>query len=87
MFIIMVYDVQQKRVNKVLKKSREYLTWIQNSVLEGELSSAKFIEFKSKIKKIIDKENDSVIFYTFREKTYTGREVLGVEKGSEQIIF
>ncbi len=87
MFIIMVYDVHQKRVNKVLKKSREYLTWVQNSVLEGELTPALFQELKNKLSKIIDKEYDSVIFYTFRTKTYSIREVLGIEKGGEQIIF
>ena len=38
MFVIMVYDVGKKRVAKVLKKSRKYLHWVQNSVFEGEIS-------------------------------------------------
>ena len=36
MYIILVYDVSEKRVFKVLKIARKYITWIQNSVLEGE---------------------------------------------------
>ena len=40
MFVIMFYDVGEKRVNKVLKTARKYLTWIQNSVLEGDLTPA-----------------------------------------------
>ena len=38
MFIILVYDVGEKRVAKVLKICRKYLNWVQNSVLEGEIS-------------------------------------------------
>ncbi|HQE50708.1 MAG TPA: CRISPR-associated endonuclease Cas2 [Fervidobacterium sp.] len=30
----MVYDVGEERVAKVFKIGREYLTWIQNSVLD-----------------------------------------------------
>jgi CRISPR-associated endonuclease Cas2 len=41
MFLILVYDVNEKRVNKVLKTCRKYLHWVQNSVLEGEISEAK----------------------------------------------
>ena len=35
MFVIMVYDVNQKRVAKVLKIARKYLNWVQNSVFGG----------------------------------------------------
>ena len=38
MFIILVYDIDVKRVGKVLKKCREYLNWVQNSVFEGEIT-------------------------------------------------
>lgn len=41
MYVIIVYDVGEKRVGKMLKLCRQYLCWIQNSVLEGELSEAK----------------------------------------------
>lgn len=34
MYVVMVYDVGVERVG------RRYLTWVQNSVLEGELSPA-----------------------------------------------
>ena len=81
MYIIMVYDISEKRVAKVLKLARQYLNWVQNSVLEGELSPAKFKIFKEKVLKIINEKEDSVIFYTFRETFYTSRIILGHEKG------
>ena len=54
MYVIVVYDVGEKRVGKMLKLCRQYLCWIQNSVFEGELSEAKLRELKLKIKGIID---------------------------------
>ena len=35
MFVVLVYDVKQERVGKVLKICRKYLTHVQNSVFEG----------------------------------------------------
>ncbi len=87
MFVIMVYDVEEKRVNKVLKTARKYLTWIQNSVLEGEIRKASFERLKLELKEIINKEKDSVIFYKFKAKFYTERETLGTRKGGEEIVI
>jgi len=78
-----VYDVGQKRVGKVLKTSRKYLYWVQNSVLEGEINESSFKQLKIELKKIIDEEYDSVMFYTFRTTKYSARETIGVKKGGE----
>lgn len=83
----MVYDVNVKRVNKVLKLARKYLNWVQNSVLEGEITEAKFFKLKSELQKVINEDEDSVIFYTFRTKLYTSREVIGKEKRSLDFII
>lgn len=87
MFTIMVYDVKVKRVAKVLKIARKYLTWVQNSALEGEISYAKFEKLKMELRKAINKEEDSILFYIFRSKLYTSRESLGIEKGKEEVII
>ena len=87
MFVILVYDVKDTRVAKVLKIAREYLHWVQNSVLEGELSDASYKILKSKITKKIKPEEDSVIFYTFRTQKYTKRELIGVEKGGKKLFL
>ena len=44
MYVILVYDVGEKRVGKMLKLCRRYLNWIQNSVFEGEISEVKLKE-------------------------------------------
>jgi CRISPR-associated protein Cas2 len=58
MFIIVVYDIAERRVTKVLKKSRQYLYWVQNSVFEGEISPAKFKKYKDELGKIINTKED-----------------------------
>lgn len=87
MFVILVYDVNVKRVNKVLKKSRQYLNWVQNSVLEGEISEANYIKLKTELGKIIYEDEDSCLFYTFRTTKYSKRESLGIKKGGEGVII
>ncbi|MCD6539468.1 MAG: CRISPR-associated endonuclease Cas2, partial [Candidatus Omnitrophica bacterium] len=83
----MVYDIEEKRVAKVLKIARKYLTWVQNSVLEGEIRRAAYERLKIELKNTIDKETDSVIFYKFRTRMYTDRETMGIKKGGEDIVL
>ena len=73
----MVYDVNVKRVTKVLKIGRKYLEHIQNSVLEGELSPAQFKSLRNEIKKTIKSEEDCVRFYLLRTTQYLTIDQLG----------
>jgi len=87
MYLIMVYDINEVRVSKVLKVARRYLNWIQNSVLEGEITRAKFLKLKSDLKRVIKENEDSIIFYKLRTTRYLDKEGMGVEKALEgQII-
>ncbi|MEM3191349.1 MAG: CRISPR-associated endonuclease Cas2 [Candidatus Parvarchaeota archaeon] len=81
MYIVLVYDIGEERVNKVLRIGRMYLTWVQNSVLEGEISEADLLMLKSKIDKVIDKSSDSVTIYELRTTKYLQKEFIGIKKG------
>ncbi len=85
MYIIIVYDVNQKRVSKFCKFLRQYLHWIQNSVFEGEVSESQFFFIKEKLKKMI-KEDDSVIIFDIGKK-WLSREILGKEKNPVSSII
>lgn len=87
MFVILVYDVGVKRVGKVLKTSRKYLNWVQNSVLEGDISDANFKKLRTELLRIIITDEDSLIFYTFRTKSYSNREEYGLKKGGEETFL
>ena len=80
MYVILIYDVGEKRVGKILKLCRQYLNWIQNSVLEGELSEAKLRELKMKMKDIIDDDADSVIIFTNKMGYNMDKQILGKER-------
>lgn len=87
MFVILVYDFGEKRVAKALKIARKYLHWVQNSVLEGEISKANYVKLKTELKMMMDPTEDSVIFYTFRTTKYTSREEMGLKKGGDENIL
>ncbi len=87
MFAILVYDINEKRVAKILKICRKYLVWVQNSVFEGEITKAKLEKLKMELKKETNEKEDSVIIYTFRTTRYSNREIMGLERGGQDIIL
>ncbi|MCI2412721.1 CRISPR-associated endonuclease Cas2 [Cuniculiplasma divulgatum] len=87
MFVIMFYDIRENRVVKALKISRKYLTWIQNSVFEGEISLGNLSKLKAELKRAINSEEDSIIIYTLSNTKYTKRELIGIEKNTTSNIL
>lgn len=81
MYVIIVYDAAPARGAKLLKLLRRWLTWVQNSVFEGELTTAQFFLIEAAVADIVEK-NDSVLCYTFGSKMYADRIVFGMEKNS-----
>ena len=80
MYIILVYDIEEKRVAKMLKLCRRYLNWIQNSVFEGELTDVKLKELLSEAKDIMQIEKDSIIIFKSRKEKWLEKMVVGREK-------
>jgi len=87
MFVILVYDVGEKRVAKALKTARKYLYWVQNSVFEGEISESNLRKLKNGLRELADENVDSFIFYSFRSNRYYNREIYGVKKGGEEMFL
>ena len=87
MYVIIVYDVNVDRVNKVKAYLRQHLFWIQNSVFEGELTESEFESVYKGLIEIIDEEVDSVIIYKLRMAELLNRKVLGIEKSPIEEIF
>jgi CRISPR-associated protein Cas2 len=80
MYVILVYDIGEKRVGKMLKLCRRYLNWIQNSVFEGEISEVKLEELKIRSKAIMKIETDSLIVFKSRNENWLDKEVVGHER-------
>ena len=81
MYVVLVYDINEKRVGKMLKLCRKYLNWIQNSVFEGELTEVKLKELLQEAARVMKKEEDSIIIFKSREERWLEKEIIGLEKG------
>ncbi|MCG7849172.1 MAG: CRISPR-associated endonuclease Cas2 [ANME-2 cluster archaeon] len=87
MYVIVVYDVSVKRLNRVRVFLKQYLNWVQNSVLEGELTKAEYMKVHSHLKNIIDEDEDSIFFYHVRDKMYLGFDELGTRQSEIDTII
>ena len=79
MYIVLVYDVSQeengaRRWSRIFKICKKYLTHIQNSVFEGELSKGQLAQLQKELKEYIDKELDSVIIFKSRQEKWLDKE-------------
>ena len=82
MYIVLVYDVSQedngaRRWARIFKLCKKYLTHIQNSVFEGELSKGQLAQLQKELKEYIDKELDSVIIFKSRQEKWLDKEFWG----------
>lgn len=87
MQVIIAYDVSIERINDVRKLLKQYLSWIQNSVFEGELTEGKLEELRSRLYEVIDPSTDSIIVYTISNPRWVEKRIWGVEKGSADNIL
>lgn len=60
-YAFVFYDVNEKRVQKVFKVCKKYLSHYQNSVFRGEITPSKLLELKLDLKKVIC--NDGFYLY------------------------
>ncbi len=82
MYIVLVYDVSQaengaRRWSRIFKICKKYLTHIQNSVFEGELSKGQLAQLQKELKEYIDKELDSVIIFKSLQEKWLDKEFWG----------
>jgi len=80
-YCIAVYDVSQKRVGKMLRLFRRYLTWVQNSVFEGDLTAAQLRALQLEAEALL-RDDDGVVFYQLRDERYAERTALGTDKAN-----
>lgn len=87
MYVIIAYDIGVERIDAVRHILKQYLTWIQNSAFEGELSEGKLEELRLKVSAIIDQEVDSVVIYTINNRSWVNRRIWGREKGAAESVL
>ena len=86
MFVIVTYDVNAKRVAKVMKTCRKYLTHVQKSVFEGMITEAKLHRMKTDIATKICPQEDSVNIYRLDSLKFASKESIGLNKSDDNIL-
>lgn len=76
-YAFVFYDVNEKRVQKIFKVCKKYLSHYQNSVFRGEITPSKLIELKTDLKNIVHDEEDFVCIIKLLNGSVFGEEVLG----------
>ena len=79
----MVYDLEADRTQKALKLGRRYLTHVQNSVLEGEISEGDLATLKNEVDDLL-KPGESTIIYELSSDTLLDRTVYGDDPTEDQ---
>lgn len=82
MYAILVYDVSEKRLRRVLKTCRTYLLRSQRSVFEGKITPARLDALKQSLARLIDPSEDSVCVYTVDEPWELSKNAIGMIYGS-----
>ena len=88
-YAFVFYDVNEKRVHKVFKVCKKYLSHFQYSVFRGEISPSKLINLRNDIEKVINKEEDFVCIIKLMNDNVFGEEIIGTSNrntGEDLII-
>jgi CRISPR-associated protein Cas2 len=88
-YAFLFYDVNEKRVQKVFKVCKKYLTHFQYSVFRGDITPSKLIKLENELKKVIDRKEDFVCIIKLKNDNVFGEDVLGKEKeeAGEKLIL
>jgi CRISPR-associated protein Cas2 len=82
MYVVLVYDISgeengQRILGKVFKTCKRYLTHIQNSVFQGEISEGQIAKLNAELNKLIRKDLDSMIIFKSRNEKWLDKEFWG----------
>lgn len=86
MFVILSYDIGAKRVKKAMKICRKYLSHVQKSVFEGEITEAGLKKLKDELRKVVNSGDDSVCIYKADSIKMILKQQLGKVEDNSHII-
>ncbi|WP_050612256.1 CRISPR-associated endonuclease Cas2 [Ligilactobacillus agilis] len=92
MYIILVYDIAldqngAKVLRHVFKICKKYLSHVQKSVFEGELTKSQLKKLMIELGKWIRDDKDSVIIFKNRNKKWLDKQFLGMDMSDETSNF
>lgn len=83
LYVILVYDILSDKKGayvsrNVFKTCKKYLTHIQKSVFEGNLTELNYMKLKTELDKYIRKDKDSILVFKSRNERWLEKEYLGI---------
>lgn len=85
MYIILAYDIKLDKegarvLRRVFKICKKYLTHVQKSVFEGEVTPAKLASLKRELKEWIREDEDSLIVFKSSNKKWLKKDFWGMDE-------
>ena len=92
MYVLLIYDIitdeKGSYVSRnIFKICKRYLTNIQKSVFEGNLTKLQLYSLKIELSEYIRKNKDSVIIFSSRSENWVEKEFLGKKDDKTSNIF
>lgn len=81
-YAFVFYDVNEKRVQKIFKVCKKYLSHFQKSVFRGEITPSKLISLKKDLNKVLDKNEDFVCIIKLLNDNIFDEEILGMQSNN-----
>lgn len=75
-YVVVVYDMQAERTRLALNFLRQYLTHVQNSVFEGEVTTGDLETISHELSDLLEPD-ESAIIYEVSSESYVDRTVIG----------
>ena len=76
-YAFVFYDVNEKRVQKVFKICKKYLSHFQFSVFRGDSTPSKLLELENELKNVIDTNEDFICIIKLMNDNVFGEDLLG----------
>lgn len=86
-YAFVFYDIGEKRVNKVFKICKKYLSHFQKSVFRGEITPSNLISLRNDLDKIIDEDEDFVCIIKTLNGSVFGEEIIGKSDGNGENLI
>ena len=76
-YAFLFYDANEKRVQKIFKVYKKYLSHYQYSVFRGPITPSQLILLRQELKRVIDKNEDFVCIVKLMNSQVFEEEILG----------
>lgn len=92
MYIVLMYDIitdedGAKVHRNTFKICKRYLTHIQKSVFEGNLTEASLMKLRKELSKYIRGNKDSLIIFKSRDEKWLTKEFIGIKDDKTSNFF